>query len=79
MGILGHPGFDGDGRLPWPNWLRAVVLTVSVVVVTLLAFAVVNRVTAEDYRRVETLDVVWDDAMVYPLYHSGMKTEEAPL
>lgn len=74
MGILGHPGFDGDGRLPWPNWLRAVVLTVSVVVVTLLAFAVVNRVTAEDYLHVETR--VWDDAMVYPLYHSGMKTEE---
>jgi hypothetical protein len=77
MGILGHPGFDGDGRLPWPNWLRAVVLTVSVVVVTLLAFAVVNRVTAEDYLQVETQ--AWDDAKIYPLYHSGMKTEEAPL
>lgn len=77
MGILGHPGFDGDGRLPWPNWLRAVVLTVSVVVVTLLAFAIVNRVTAEDSLQMETM--AWDDAMVYPLYHSGMKTEEAPL
>ena len=74
MGILGHPGFDGDGRLPWPDWLRAVVLTVSVVVVTLLAFAVVGRVTAEDSLPVETR--AWDDAAVYPLYHSGTKTGE---
>lgn len=66
MGILGHPGFDGDERLPWPDWLRAVVLTVSVALVTLLAFVIVNRVTAKDSLPVETQS--WDNAD-YPAWH----------
>ena len=69
MGILGHPGFDGDGRLPWPNWLRAVVLTVSVALVTLLAFVIVDRVTAEDSLPVETQ--VWDTADYPAWYREG--------
>ena len=67
MGILGHPGFDGDERLPWPNWLRAVVLAVSVALVTLLACVIVNRVTADDYLPVETQP--WNDAAAYPMWH----------
>ena len=69
MGILGHPGFDGDERLPWPDWLRAVVLTVSVALVTLLAFVIVNRVTAEDSLPVETQ--AWDTADYPAWYREG--------
>lgn len=78
MGILGHPGFDGDGRPPRPDWWRLMWLVITVTLVTAGAFTVTHKVTARDAER-ETLDVVWDDAKVYPLYHSGMKTEEAPL
>lgn len=66
MGILGHPGFDGDERLPWPDWLRAVALTVSVALVTLLACVIVDRVTAEDSLPVETQS--WDSSD-YPAWH----------
>lgn len=69
MGILGHPGFDGDERLPWPDWLRAVVLTVSVALVTLLAFVIVNRVTAKDSLPVETQS--WDSADYPAWYREG--------
>ena len=78
MGILGRHGFDGDERLPRPDWWRLMWLVITVTLVTAGAFTAVNKVTARDAER-ETLDAVWDDAMVYPLYHTGMKTEEAPL